>query len=83
MQFIVVLIVAALFVKYFWVLVAVVAGVWAVVQVRKVWRRHHADVAAEERRLDEIRARADQQHGWIVAGDLDRGVYGEFPPAPM
>jgi hypothetical protein len=78
----VVLVVAALFVKYFWVLVAVIAAIWAVIQARKAWRRYQAAIAAEERCLDEIRERADRQHQWVMAGD-DRGTYGEFPPVPM
>jgi hypothetical protein len=27
-------------------------------------------------------ARADQQHAWVMQGD-ERGVYGEFSPAPV
>jgi nitrate/nitrite transporter NarK len=82
MQFLVVLVVAALFVKYFWLLVAVIAAIWAVIQARKAWRRYQAAVAAEERRIDEIRERADRQHHWVMVGD-DRGTYGEFPAVPM
>jgi hypothetical protein len=25
-------------------------------------------------------ARADEQHAWVLAGDV-RGVYGDYPPA--
>jgi lysylphosphatidylglycerol synthetase-like protein (DUF2156 family) len=75
-QFIVILIVAALFVRYFWVLVAAAVAIWATIQARKTWRRPQADVAAEERRIDEIRARADQQHAWVMRGD-PRCIYGD------
>jgi hypothetical protein len=82
MQFIAVLIVAALFVKLFWVLVAAIAAVWLGYRVGKEWRRHQAGVAAEARRVDEIRARADQQHAWVMQGD-PRGTYGENIAVPM
>ena len=43
--------------------------------VPKVWAGHQATVAAEQRRLAAIAARADQQHTWVMAGD-PRGTYG-------
>ena len=64
MQFLVVLVVAALFVKYFWVLVAVVAGAYVVHLLVREIRRSYAVAAAEAQRIDEIRARADRQHAW-------------------
>jgi hypothetical protein len=30
----------------------------------------------------ELAARADQQHDWVMEGD-ERGVYGEYPFAPI
>jgi hypothetical protein len=45
-------------------------------------RRHQADVAAQTRRSAEIRARADEQHRWMMGGD-DRGVFGQYPPAAL
>jgi nitrate/nitrite transporter NarK len=75
MQFLVVLVVATLFLKYFWVLVAVVAGAYVVHLLAREIRRSRADGAAEAQRLEEIRARADQQHTWVFTGD-PRGIYG-------
>ena len=82
MQFLAVLIVAALFVRYFWLLAAGAVAIWAVIQARKAWRRYQADVAAEEQRLDEDRARADRLHAWVLAGD-PRCTYGENLAVPM
>jgi MMPL family len=43
---------------------------------------HQDAVAAENARLDELRARADQQHKWVVRAD-PLGTYGgEFPTGP-
>jgi hypothetical protein len=82
MQFLVVLVGAALFVKYFWSLVAVVASLWLAHRIARAVREHQDAVVAEAQRIDEIRARADQQHEWVVRGD-SRGTYGgEFPTAP-
>jgi hypothetical protein len=33
----------------------------------------------EEEKRDDLVARADQQHGWVLAGE-DRGIYGDYPP---
>jgi nitrate/nitrite transporter NarK len=88
MQFLAVLIVAALFVKYFWVLVAGVAAAWVVRIIIRAWRQQsseiHAARAAEYARLDGLRSRADQQHNWVMQGD-PRGTYGdsESLAAPM
>jgi hypothetical protein len=48
------------------------AAVWLGV---RVYRASVAAAEAERRRQAEIRARADQQHNWVMQGD-DRGVYG-------
>jgi hypothetical protein len=66
--------------KYWWLIVLVVAAVilfkWAPVW----WAAHEASVAAEEKRLAEVAARADQQHNWVMQGD-DRGLWGVAWPA--
>jgi nitrate/nitrite transporter NarK len=86
MQFLVVLCVAALFVRYFWVLVAGIAVAWLVRIIVKEWRAQSAEIRAareaEAARLDGLRARADQQHNWRMQGD-PRGTYGETLAAPM
>jgi hypothetical protein len=80
MQFIAILCVAALWAKWGWVLIALVAGIWLVHRGVKEWRRSAAEIrereAAEQARLDGLRARADQQHNWRMQGD-PRGTYGE------
>lgn len=67
----------ALYLK--WILLGV--AIWA--GVRLVRRGLLAIETAQGRRQAElaaIRARADQQHQWVMQGD-DRGVYGSYPPA--
>jgi hypothetical protein len=84
MQFHAILIVAALWAKWGLVLIgmliAIVAGAYALQQVVRQIRASNADAEAD--RLDRLRARAGEQHAWVHAGDL-REIYGEFPAAPM
>jgi hypothetical protein len=61
--------------KYWWVIALVLAVIAAWKYAPGIWARHQAAVAAEQRRLAAIAARADQQHAWIMAGD-PRGTYG-------
>jgi hypothetical protein len=49
---------------------------------RRAADRHAERVEAERRRLAELVARADHQHRLVMQGD-ERGIYGEFPSAPM
>ena len=59
-----------------WLIVAVIAGCCAVFVARRaLYPRTRPDRALEQRRHDEVRQRADQQHIWAARGD-DRGVYG-------
>jgi hypothetical protein len=81
-QFLVVLVVAALWVKYFWLFVAVAASLWLAYWVGRAIREHQDAVAVESARLDGLRARADEQHNWRMQGD-PRGTFGEYPAAPM
>jgi len=77
-----VLIAAALVVKFWPVIVAVVGVIVAVHWGRRAVDRHAERVEAERRRLAGLVARADQQHNWTVQGD-PRGTYGESLAAPM
>src|SRR6187549_75063 len=61
--------------KYWWFIALVVAAVAACKCAPEVWARHQAAVAAQRRRVAALAARADQQHQWVLAGDL-RGTYG-------
>lgn len=59
---------------FIWIVgaVLVVGSVWLAVRLRRAWV---AAELVEEQRQAEIRARADQQQAWRLAGD-DRGLYG-------
>jgi hypothetical protein len=78
-QLLAILIVAALWVKYFWLFVLGVALIWIGSFCRKEWRAERARVAAaaeaERERIDGLLERADQQHNWRMQGD-PRGIYG-------
>jgi hypothetical protein len=82
MQFLVVLVVAAVFVKYFWVLVGVVAGAYVMHLLVREIRRSRAVAAAEAERIEAIRARADKQEERVLHGD-PRGIYGETLSTPV
>jgi hypothetical protein len=81
-QFVALLIVIALAVKFWW-LIAAVVGIFCVVHwTRRAVDRHAERVEAERRRLAGLVARADRQHGWVMQGD-PRGTFGEYSSAPM
>ena len=64
------------FIGVCWKWIAAAAAVAAAIKYGpRVWERHQAAVAAEQRRLAATAARADQQHAWALAGD-PRGTYG-------
>ncbi len=81
MPLILLLIVAAVLFKFAWLLGAVAATAavgWAIGK----WLARRDDTAVARRRRDaEICARADRQHAAVLAGDIEAGVYGEYPPA--
>jgi hypothetical protein len=67
----------------FWIWIAVAFGaavlfgllLWAAFYAaRRVDAREHARIA--------IAARADEQHAWVLAGDV-RGIYGDYTPLAM
>jgi hypothetical protein len=66
--------------KYWWLIALVAAAVILYRRAPGWWAAHQASVAAEDERLAEVAARADQQHAWVLAGD-PRGAYGDHPPA--
>jgi hypothetical protein len=82
MQFVALLIVVALTVKFWWVIAAVVGMFCAAHWTRRAVDRHAEHVEAERRRLAGLVARADQQHNWTMQGD-PRGTFGEYPAVPM
>jgi hypothetical protein len=64
------------FVGAYWRLIVLtvcaVVGVWLSICAYQGYR---AWIAAERRHRQQLVARADEQHGWMLAGD-DRGVFG-------
>ncbi len=81
MPLILLLIAAALVVKFAWLLAAVLVTVGVAITLGK-WLAHRDDGRLARRRRDaEIRARADRQHAAVLAGDMRLGVYGSYPPA--
>ena len=71
------------FVGAYWRLIVLtvcaVVGVWLSICAYQGYR---AWIAAERRHRQQLVARADEQHGWMLAGD-DRGVFGAYPPAAL
>jgi hypothetical protein len=82
MQFLVVLVVSALVVKFWPVLVGGIGMIVAVYWGRRVADRHAERIEAERRRLAGLMGRADAQHNWTLQGD-DRGLYDEYPPVAV
>ncbi len=81
MPLILLLIVGAVIFKFAWLIAAVVAA-WAVGRGVGWWLARRDDIAAARRRRDDAtRVRADRQHAAVLAGDIDTGVFGDYPPA--
>jgi hypothetical protein len=57
--------------------IAIIVVVKAVKWSRRMADERAARIEAEQGRLAELAARADQQHAWVLADD-PRGTYGEF-----
>jgi hypothetical protein len=71
------------FVGAYWRLIVLtvcaVVGVWLSICAYQGYR---AWIAAERRHRQQLVARADEQHGWSLAGD-GRGVFGAYPAAAL
>jgi len=76
-QFIAILIVAPLVVKYWWLIVGTIGVIVAVTRIKGAVDRHAERVEAERRRLGEIATPADQQHRWAMEGD-EHGIYANI-----
>ena len=74
-QLIGVLLLVGFLIKYWWLVALVLAAVAVWKFGPGWWRQYQVSVAAEERHLAAIAARADEQHAWVLAGD-PRGTYG-------
>jgi hypothetical protein len=81
-QFICTLLIVAFVLHFIWWIIgaaAVAGGVWL---VTRMWLAQRAADLVERKRLDGIRARADQHLDWYSRGD-PRGVYGPDGAALM
>ncbi|WP_210083996.1 hypothetical protein [Mycobacterium sp. OAE908] len=69
------LFIVGLIIKFIWWIIgaAVLVGLFYV--IRAVVRADARRRAIMARQMNELAARADQQHNWVLQGD-DRGVYG-------
>jgi hypothetical protein len=74
------LLLVGLLVAYWQWVLAFVVIVLAVKAAPIAWREMQAEQDADRRRLQDLIARADQQHQWSMNGD-PRGMHGDYPPA--
>jgi hypothetical protein len=75
------IIVALVFHLIWWIVAAVgIAALTVSLLAAAFYAAHLVDARAA--RLAGLRARADQQHQWVMQGD-ERGIHGEFPAAPL
>ncbi len=81
MPLILLLIGAALVVKFAWFIAAALLTVAGAILIGKWLARRDDRAGARRRQNAEICARADQQHAAMLAGDLKLGVFGAYPPA--
>ena len=70
-----VLFIIGLIIKFIWWIIGAAALVGLFYLVRAILRADARQRAAVAQRLNELAARADQQHNWVMQGD-DRGIYG-------
>jgi hypothetical protein len=82
MQLVALLVVVGLAVRLWPVIVGIISLFVAAYWGRRAVDRHLERVDAERRRLAGLRERADEQHRLVMQGD-ERGIYGEYPAAPV
>ena len=70
-----VLFIVGLIIKFFWWIVGAAALVGLFYLIRAILRANARQRATLAQRMNELVARADQQHNWVMQGD-DRGIYG-------
>ena len=70
-----VVLIVGFIIKFIWWIIGAAALVGLFFLVRAIVRADARQRAALAQRMNEIAARADQQHEWVMQGD-DRGVYG-------
>jgi hypothetical protein len=69
-------------IHYFWWITAAAAIAFGWYKWRVFQLACEMHETAEARRRNAVRARADQQQAWTLAGD-DRGIYGAYTPAAV
>jgi hypothetical protein len=72
---IVLLFIIGLIIKYIWWIIGAAALVGLFYLIRAILRANARQRAILAQRMNELAARADQQHIWVMQGD-DRGIYG-------
>jgi hypothetical protein len=72
-----VLFIVGLIIKFIWWIIGAAALVGLFYLIWAILRANARQRAALTQRMNELAARADQQHNWVMQGD-DRGIYG--PP---
>lgn len=70
-----VLFIVGLIIKFIWWIIGAAALVGLFYLVRAILRADARQRAALAQQMNELAARADQQHDWVMQGD-DRGIYG-------
>ena len=70
-----VLFIVGLIIKFIWWIIGAAALVGLFYLIRAILRANARQRATLAQRMDELAARADQQHNWATQGD-DRGIYG-------
>jgi hypothetical protein len=70
-----VLFIVGLIIKFIWWIVGAAALVGLFYLVRAILRANARQRATLAQGMNELAARADQQHNWVMQGD-DRGIYG-------
>ena len=70
-----VLFIVGLIIKFIWWIVGAAALVGLFYLIRAILRANARQRATLAQRMNELAARADQQHNWVMQGD-DRGIYG-------
>jgi hypothetical protein len=69
------LFIVGLIIKFIWWIIGAAALVGLFYLIRAILRAKARQRAVLAQRMNEIAARADKQHNWVMQGD-DRGIYG-------
>jgi len=70
-----VLFIVGVIIKFIWWIIGAAVLVGLFYLIRAILRANARQRAILTHRMNELAARADQQHNWVMQGD-DRGIYG-------